>query len=109
MKKLRYVIPLLFLLILAGCKDNPVDPLDSMSDQINNGRPYKTIRIHELNGGSRTLDSADFRDAYAEDGLFVIVLAASDIDNRKNISYFNLSQIKQVNIEDTDHSITISY
>lgn len=95
MKSFLYSLSIVLLLVMFGCKKNPVNSqsasVTSMAKKINNGRPYDSISI--VNGSyTTTYNKSDFQKVYAKDGDFVLVI------NNASKSYYNLEISKGVNI-----------
>lgn len=107
MKKSIFPLFLVVLLVLAGCKDNPTQPFENITQQINDARPFNSIYI-DRGDNTVSLGTDGFEDAYAEDGYFVVVFSHSAKWGRDTKSFYNLSTVKEVNIQ-ASHDIYIMY
>lgn len=103
MKSLIFIISIISILFFSSCKDNnPTEPSFSISQEINDARPISSIFIYRDSGnlrfGKDPSTDTPFKDAYAENGYFIVI---SNVSNY----YFNLSLAKQVYIYENNISI----
>ncbi|VAX20431.1 hypothetical protein MNBD_IGNAVI01-3063 [hydrothermal vent metagenome] len=108
MKQLKYFVLLLLFIGFWGCEENPVGPDSTVEERINGNRPfYEIIVNHTEYTYFFSKQDADpwnrIRDAYANDGYFVVVTD----DHDKKTYYFNLFSIK--NLETRKGYLTINY
>jgi hypothetical protein len=111
MKNITYCISIFLLLILAGCKDNPVQPNTNITHKINSARPFKKITIYQHQQGvpgsygSNTYNAISFDKAYAKNGFFIVVFTSTDRQ------YYNLSTAEDVEITSSNSGskITLTY
>lgn len=101
MKILFFILSISFILFFSSCKDdNPNEPTFSINQEINNARPFDIILIYNSDSGNWRFGKnpntdTPFKDAYAENGYFVVKTEVSTY-------YFNLSLAKQVYIYQKD-------
>jgi hypothetical protein len=102
MKKQALVLTVFLLLILVGCSDNPTQPFESLTHEINSARPFKQIEIDKSNN-IISYGPKDFKKAYAKNGIFIVALPFN------KHKYYNLSTIKEVYTNPSHKKITIIY
>lgn len=96
MKRIMGLMPLIFIILMLGCKNNPTgsqSTLSSMVQKINNGRPYTNILVYANSGNEYYGPNQNaFTDAYAKNGYLVIVFSNS------SKTYFNISSAHEIDI-----------
>jgi hypothetical protein len=111
MRKYYYILSIVAIVFIGGCKDNTTQPYYSLTSEINDARPYKTINIRTSNGNTYTYGSGNvsFKDAYARDGFFIVVLPTDPFYTKDKVNYYNLSTAKEVQIDPRVAQISIIY
>jgi hypothetical protein len=85
-------------MFITGCGDDTIIQFESITEEINNGRPYDTITIRRdgivNNFGENGLQ---FSDAFAEDGFLTIIRRVGDPQiPGENKLIFNLTTTKEI-------------
>jgi hypothetical protein len=100
------------LILLAGCSNNPTQPFESITQKINDARPFKSIYISTDQGyfsygsGSK---STSFNKAYAKNGYLIIVHSTNPKYGTHRKEYYNLMKATEVDLEPIDGSLSIIY
>lgn len=96
MKRVIRILPIIFIVLALGCKNNPTSSqsnLSTMVQKVNNGRPYTNILVYASTGNEFYGPGQNsFQDAYAKNGYLIIIFT----NNSK--SYFNLSSAHEIDI-----------